>query len=129
MNTSIQVLLVLMWITGYVLSPFILIWGWTRWARQPKQRSITSILSLLGFALASASALLGVSSIVYADLIHGFRYYDPRLLRIFRIGFLLSASGLVAALIGVLRQNSLRWHAPVSAIATLAFWTAAAAGE
>jgi hypothetical protein len=96
---------------------------------QPKPKTVPAILSLLGFMLASASALLAVSAIAYSLIRGGFRYYDPVLMRIFGVGSLLSLGGLVFGLAGVWRPSSLRWHAPVSAIATLAFWIAAATGE
>jgi len=109
--------------------PTALIWGWARWINLPKLRTVSSILSLTGFVLATASALLGVSSIAYAQGIHDFRFYDPRLMRMFRWGFLLSLGAIVFGLGGVWRSSSVRWHAPVAAIGTLAFWVMAAEGE
>jgi hypothetical protein len=113
---------------GYLGSPTILIWGWTRWLKRPTLRSIPANLSLISFVLATASALLAVSSVAFAQ-VHHFPYYDPLLLRIFRIGTLLSLSGIAFGASGVWRASSLRWHAPISAIATLAFWFMAATGE
>jgi hypothetical protein len=72
--------------------------------------------------------LLAVSSIAFAQ-IHHFPYYDPLLLRIFRTGTLLSLGGIVFGLSGVWRASSLRWHALISAMATLAFWFMAATRE
>jgi hypothetical protein len=96
--------------------------------RQPKLQTLTAILSLISFVLATASALLGVLSIMYG-VIHGFPYYDPLLLRIFRVGALLSLGGIGFGVCGVWRPGPLRWHAPTSATATLAFWIVAAGGE
>jgi hypothetical protein len=48
--------------------------------------TLFSVLSLIGFTLASASGLLAVSSVLYAHAIGGFPFYDPRLLRIYRWG-------------------------------------------
>jgi len=115
-------------ILGYLLSPIMLIWGWSRWASQPKLRTASAMLSLCGFLLATASGLLAVSSIAFAQ-IHHFPYYDPLLLRIFRTGTLLSLGGFAFGVSGVWRASPLRWHAPISAIATLAFWFMAATGE
>jgi len=129
MSTSVQVTVVILFLAGYVLSPVMLTWGWVRWFRQPKLRTVTAILSLLGFTLASASALLAVSAIAYSLMRGGFPYYDPLLMRIFGVGGLLSLSGLILGVCGVWRTSSLRWHAPISATATLAFWIAAAIGE
>ena len=113
---------------GYLVSPTMLIWGWTRWAMSPKLRTIASVLSLVGFVFATASALLAISSIAYAE-IHHFSYYDPLLLRIFRWGVLLSFCGVVFGIGGVWKPSSLRWHAPVSGLGMLLFWIMAASGE
>jgi hypothetical protein len=113
---------------GYVVAPVSLAWGWARWAVQPKLRTVASILSLTGFVLATASAMLAVATTAYAQ-VHRFPYYDPLLLRIFGWGTLLSLVGTFFAICGLWRKSSLRWHAPVSALATLAFWIMAAAGE
>jgi hypothetical protein len=129
MSTSVQVTVGILVVLGYLLSPAMLIWGWARWFRQPKLRSLPAILSLLGFILATTSALLAVSAIVYAQVIRDFPYYDPMLMRIFGIGALLSIGGLVLGMGGLWQGNSLRWHAPVFAVATLAFWILSAVGE
>lgn len=121
-----------MWIVfglGWIAWPVSLIWGWVRWLMEPKQRNLTSILSLIGFVLASASALLAVSSMIYAQEIHGFRYYDPLLLKIFRAGGLISVAGIVFGIGGVWRKNSLRWQSPVAALGALAFWLGMATAE
>jgi hypothetical protein len=115
--------------TGYFVAPIVLIWGWARWINLAKLRTVPSILSLTGFVLATASALLAISSIAYAQTLHGFQFYDPRLMRIFRWGVLLSLGAIVFGLGGVWRSSAVRWHAPVAAIATLAFWVMAAEGE
>ena len=73
--------------------------------------------------------MLAVSSIVYAVAIHGFPFYDPGLLRIYRWGFLLSAGGIVLGLTGVWAPNALRWQAPLAGLGTLSFWMIAAATE
>jgi len=114
---------------GYFVLPVVLIWGWARWINLAKLGSASSVLSLAGFVLATASALLAVSSIAYAQVIHGFRFYDPSLMRLFRCGVLLSLGAIVFGLGGLWRPSSLRWHAPVAAIGTLAFWIMAAEAE
>jgi hypothetical protein len=83
---------------------------------------------MISLVLATASAVLAVSSIVFAQF-HHFPYYDPLLLRIFRTGTLLSLAGVAFGCSGAWRPTSLRWHAPISGIATLAFWFMAATGE
>ena len=128
MSSSTQVIFGLLVAAGYFVSPIVLIWGWARWINLPKPRTVPSILSLTGFVLATVSALLAVTSIAYAQPIHDFQFYDPRLMRMFRWGFLLSLGAIVFGLGGVWRSSSVRWHAPIAAIATLAFWVMAAEG-
>ena len=129
MSAWVNILFALLIILGYVVAPLMLVWGWVRWADRPKTRTACSILSMTGFIFASASATLAILSVGYAEITHGFPFYDPRLLRIFRWGILLSLSGLLFGVSGIWRHNSLRWHAPVSALGMLAFWIVAASGE
>ena len=113
----------------YIGLPAAIVSGWVHWVRRRQHFTVPSTLSLIGFALASPSALLAVSSMVYAQSVHGFAYYDPLLLRIFRWGGLLSLSGLVFAICGIWRPNPLRWYAPGCALGMLLFWFAMAVGE
>lgn len=129
MSTSVEIIILFLVVLGYLVAPVMLIWGWVRWVKRAKQRTISTILSLSGFILATCSALLAISSAVYAVGINGFPFYDPRLLRIFRWGMLLSAAGLLLSIGGVWRKSSLRWHSPASALGMLAFWFLAAVGE
>ena len=128
MSTPVGIFVAILAILGYTVAPITCVWGWARWGQRPKLRTIPSILSLLGFTLASASALLAASAIAYAQ-IHNFAYYDPKLLKIMRGGVLLSLAGLVFGLSGIWKANPLRWHAPVSAVATLALWVLTASME
>jgi hypothetical protein len=107
----------------------VLVWGWIRWSKRAQSKTLLPIMSLIGFALATASALLALSTMLYAQAIGGFQYHDPRLLRIYRWGALLSLTGTVSALVGVSQPGPLRWHSPFSAVGTLAFWIVAANGE
>jgi len=125
-----QSVLLVLFVAGiYLVLPAAMVWGWVRWLKRTQPRSWPSILSLIGFALGTASGLLAISSVLYAHAIGGFPFYDPLLLRIYRWGALLSLSGTVFALIGVWRPGPLRWHAPTCAVGTLLFWFAAAMGE
>jgi hypothetical protein len=126
MSQAIGVLYV---ITINIALPAVMIWGWVRWAKREKQWTLFSILSLIGFALATASALLAISTSLYALKIGGFSYSDPLLMRIYSWGALLSATGIILAMVGVWKQSSLRWHALISAAGTLMFWLASATGE
>jgi len=126
---SVQMIVGMLFVLGYVLSPVMLIWGWVRWFRQSGPRTVTAILSKVGFSLASASALLAISAMAYSLIHGGFPYYDPLLMKVLGVGFLLSVGALIFGLSGVWSTSSLQWHAPVCAIATLAFWIVAAVGE
>ena len=129
MSRSVEVIFGVLMILAYVLAPVALIWGWVRWTRSPKLKSVTSILSLCGFVLSTCSALLAVAMFVYAHAIGGFPFYDPRQMRMIRLGTLLSLTGFLCALGGIWRRSPLRWHAPVSALGTLAFWVIVGEGE
>lgn len=129
MGLGTGILIVAMWMAGYLLAPTMLIWGWFRWGKFREEYGRPFFFSLVGFILSTASALLALSTIVYAIAIHRFAYYDPVLLRIFRWGLLLSVSGLLLGLTGVAKANALRWHAPVAGLAMTAFWFVAASSE
>ena len=129
MSLYTKVVIAIIACLGYLGAPATVIWGWVRWGCHPKQRTATAILSLSGLCLATASGLVAVSTIAYAQAIHGFRYYDPLLIKIFRTGMLLSLAGIASGMGGVWRSNALRWLAPISGVATLAFWIGSAMGE
>jgi hypothetical protein len=129
MNKAGEILIVLFRVAFYVGVPALLIWGWIRWFRRTQPRTLLSILSSIGLALATASAILAVSSVLYAHAIGGFPYYDPRLLRMYRWGGWLSLSGLVLGIAGVWRPGPVRWLAPVCSLGTALFWFASAMGE
>jgi hypothetical protein len=106
-----------------------LIFGWLRWWKQAKTRNLSSIMSLIGFALATASALLAVSTAVYAKAIGGFPFYDPAVLRIYRYGVLISLSGIMFSLAGLWRPCALRWYAPLCSLGALMYWFLQASTE
>jgi len=118
-----------MWIAVLASTPPLLIWGWVRWAKRREPRAIFSVLSLIGFSLATASALLAISSAIYGQMIGGFPYYDPRLLKIYACGALISLAGIIFAIGGVWRGGPLRWHAPACAVGLLFFWAMLASSE
>jgi hypothetical protein len=116
-------------IAVFCATPMGIIAGWVRWARSARPRTVFSVLSLLSFALATASAFLAVSSWLYASAIGGFTYYDRRLMRIYSWGFLLSAAGIVLSIAGVARRSPLRYYAPACSVGTFVFWFVSAMGE
>ena len=113
----------------YAGVPALLIWSWVRWFKRPKPRTPFSVLPLVGLAFATASVLLAGSSILYANFIDRFAYYDPRLMRIFLLGFVLSAAASGFGIAAVWKRSTLRWHVLACGVATLLFWFVAAAGE
>jgi hypothetical protein len=113
---------------AYLVSPVLLICGWAQWIRYPKLRTVPAILSLVGIVLATMSALLAIAAVAYAQ-IHRFPHSDPMLSRMYRTGLTLSRCGIVFGIGVIWRPNSLRWYAPTSAAATLAFWMLAAVSE
>jgi hypothetical protein len=128
MSASDGIVFGILLVLSYVGTPILLIWGWKRWASQPRLRTIPSILSMIGFIFATASALLAVSTIALAQ-VHHFAFYDPLLLRIFKWGFLLSLAGVLFGLSGIWRSSPIRWHSPVAGLGMLGFWFIASMGE
>lgn len=126
MNEAMFVLFV---IGAYIALPAVIIWGWLRWVKRREPRTAFSTLSLTSFSLGTISGLLAISAVLYARAVGGFAFYDPSLIKLYRWGALLSVTAMVCGFIGLWRPNPLRWHAPVCAVGTLAFWLAAAAGE
>ncbi len=85
MNKAVEsVLVVLLAVGFYVGLPAVMIWGWVRWLKRKQPRTLLSVLSLIGFTLATASGLLATSAMLYARAVGGFPFYDPLLLRIYR---------------------------------------------
>jgi hypothetical protein len=117
-----QFALLLLSVAGYIGVPIVLVVGWRRWLRRSSPQGRLSVLSLTGFALGSSSALLAASSALYAMVVRGFRYYDPTLLVIYKVGILLSLGGLGFAIGGVWSRGALRWHAPILSIGMLLLW-------
>jgi len=129
MNLGMGIFLTFMVGMGYLIAPTMLTWGWIRWTCRREELGRPFFLSLIGFILSTASALLAASAIAYAVTIHGFPFYDPKLLRIYAWGLLLSVGGLILSLTGVSAPNALRWQGPLAGLGMLAFWMISAAGE
>ncbi len=115
MKISIEIFLWSLMILGYVMAPVTIIWGWVRWARELKLRTVVPFLSLAGLVFASASALLAIGSRLYAQPIGGFSFYDSLLLRIYRWGAMLSLAAFLLSLGGIWRKliamaRSTRWN-------------------
>ena len=128
MSLSLRIFVAILAFLAYVVAPITCVWGWTRWRQVRESRTLSAKLSLTGFILASGSGLVAIVMVGYA-VTHGFGWYDPLLLRGMLVGLLLSLGGILFGLGGVWRPNPLRWHAPISAVATLAFWLLTASME
>jgi|SRR4051812_47458298 hypothetical protein len=123
----VTVILVLIEIGFYVAVPAGLVWGWIRLLRN-RQSHVTFLApSLAAFALGTVSAVLAIGATLFTG--DAVTSPDPSLLRLYRMGALLSFTGIVLAVVGVCRPGPLRWHAPACAMATLIFWLVAASGE
>ena len=116
-------------ILAFVMTPLVVAWGWIRWARSEKRWTTLAVLSFCGFALATGSVALAVALSIYGHATGGFEFCDPRLTRVYAIGMLLSASGLILSLAGIWRFNSLRWHAFICSLGILVYWFALAEAE
>jgi hypothetical protein len=129
MSISVEIVLAILMVLGLVVAPVDLVWGWVVWIRSSKSMTVPSVLSWIGFAFATFSALLAIGTFIYAQRIHGFGFYDPLHMKLIRWGSLLSATGLLFGLCGVWRRNPLRWHSLLAALGTLAYWVIVAEGE
>ena len=127
MSRSVEALMALMALLGYIVAPVTLISAWIRWISQPRHWSATSVCSFASLVLATASGMVAISSVVWAQAIGGFGWYDPRLMKMMAWGLLLSVSAVVLSFGGVWRRNELRWQSPVASIGTAAFWLLVAA--
>jgi len=107
----------------------VLFWAIWRWARStprigpPAWRSYMAIVATTFVAL---SALLWVTSILWARAIGGFPYYDSALLRIFSWGGLTSLAGLLTSVLG---KGKLKWPSCGLSALMIILWFAAAMGE
>src|SRR5882762_5209053 len=128
-SASEQVFLFVYAVGIYFALPLAIFAGWIRWVKRRTPPTLFSVLSLVAFGLATCSGLLAMSSVIYAHAIGGFHFYDPRLLRIYRWGGMLSLAGIVLGAVGCWRYSPLRWYAPLCAFGMFVFWGFAAMGE
>ena len=119
-NALFQVFLGILAVLGFFGTPAMLVWGWARWLMRPKQWTITSILSLTGLSLATASAVVALCVVGHAGSVDG--NFDSLMRSLFRVGILTSLGGIVFAIGGVWTPNSMRWHSAISAVSTSALW-------
>ena len=122
-------ILLILLIASYVDVPVMLVWGWRRWSRRPRQKNPFATISFIAFSIGSVSSLLLIVTVLWSLIRGGFAWYDPVLLRIFAIGLLLSILALVISLGGVWKANPLRWHAPALSLGMLLIWAIWTAGE
>lgn len=109
----------------YVGMPIVTVWGWFRWGKERLPHTIVAGLSYVGFWLATASALLAVSSVAYALKTGGLAYYLPSFFRIVAWGFRISLIAAVLAMAGIWRKSPLRWHATFCSLGMLFYWSTA----
>jgi hypothetical protein len=122
-------LLWLIAIATVVVSPALILWGWVRYFTHRTPRTTASTLSLIGLSFSTASALLALSTHLYARVIHAFPYYHPALVRIYLCGCLLSSAGILFGVGGSAQRGPLRTIAPACASGTLLFWILAMSSE
>lgn len=125
-SNALTILLVAVLFVGV---PVLLISGWFRWITRSQSRTAFSIISLVGFAIGTASVLLALSAFFYGQVYGGFPFYDPLLLAVYRVGLVISITGIIVGIAGVWRSNLLRWHAPLLSCSMLLFWFLMAIGE
>src|ERR1700743_1289069 len=101
----------------YAVVPVTAFAGLRRCIRARSERNWIFLPSFIGFGFGLASALLVFIAIAWGG--GSYRYYDPDLLRFFKIGMLLSLAGVMAGLGGIWKKNLLRWHAPLLSLGML----------
>src|SRR5277367_340891 len=91
----------------------IILYSWMRWARTKTPRTISSILSLTGLALATGSLLFAVlPSFFYSSSSDVARQW----------GVWLALAAVLAAVCGAWRPHPLRWAALACSAGMVAFW-------
>lgn len=127
MGTFLHLLAVLffaaLFIGGYITAPALAVWGWARWVHARTQ-TVSSILSLVGLAFATASIICAAALLVYSRSLGGGmeHFNDPFFMKIFFGGKLLSGIGIAFGIAGLWKPSVLRWVTPVCTLSTLMFW-------
>ena len=98
---------------SYLLIPAGIVWGWVRYFAKPTKLTMAFAFSLIGFGLTTASAMLVAGAAVYSGMVGGFQFYDPRLIKVFRVGALLTGLSVLTSLVGIWKKNPLRWFASI----------------
>ncbi len=127
MRASVYPIIALIVIADLGTLPLIC-WAWVRFVREDLRKRSTW-LSVMSLLLATGSAILGIAAFLYSKSVGGFPFYDPRLMRIYFYGGVLSLAGALVGAIGLFFKSSVRWQAPLAAVGTLLFWIGCAAGE
>jgi hypothetical protein len=105
---------------GYIGAPILLIWSWTRLARN-KQWGPSAILSLTGLLLATASALVAIYTIAYSISLGGdfMKHFDnPVFMATYQRGLWLARIGIAVGICGLWKPSALRWQGLATAIGT-----------
>lgn len=117
MSVGVGIIFAFLFGLAYIVTPIFFVWGWRSWIKQPRLATITAILSLVGFVLATSSALLALTTMAYAQ-VHHFGFYDPTLMKLMRWGLCSSAVGLLFGTGGAWRKCPLRWQSLVCSAGT-----------
>ena len=86
----------------------------------------SSVATLVGAALATASALLAIWLMSYGYATGGLHNGDPLLVAGFRIGIAISLAACIFSGVGLRRPNRVRWLSLAFAVAGLLFWASVA---
>ena len=111
----------------YVFAVFIalpagvIVFGWALWRVREQPRTVSGVLSLMGFVLTTLSCLLAISSAVYGHA-HWLVARDYLPIKFVKCGLFLSLGGLGFGIIGLWRPSPLRWYAPACALGMLLLW-------
>jgi hypothetical protein len=106
----------------FVLTPVVMVWGWTRYAKNPKNWNLASIFSLGALALATLSSLFSVMFLLHAPSMNGGIWIFDRWANFFANGILFNLGAIALGFLGLWKRNPLRWPAMVCASVTFPFW-------
>ena len=119
-TSSAIFLAALAWIALFL--PAVIVWGWARWYKTASLGTLGSKLSLGGFILANISVVLALSATLFLHSSTGSPLANALLLRLYSIGLVLAAAGVLLTFAGLWQRGPLRWLGLLCSSGVLIFW-------
>jgi hypothetical protein len=112
-----------------VVLPAVLVSGWWKWWKQPKQSNVIAVAALLGMVFATVSMILAAINVAWAHVAGAFTVHDPYLVKVLKAGAITALLALCFGIVGVWRKSALRWQPLVLGFGVLLFWALMIAAE